>query len=42
MNMSEDERKEFMEKERSFHSFHDHFHRFFGEGEEPKKEDKNE
>jgi len=46
MNMSEDERKEFMEKERGFHNLHDRFHHFFDEGEgqneEQTKEEKNE
>ena len=40
-SMSEDERKEFMEKERSFFRFHDRFHHFFGE-EEKSKEKGNE
>jgi len=46
MNMSEDERKEFMEKERGFLRFHNHFHHFFdeeeGQKEEQAKEEKNE
>jgi len=32
-NMTEDERKEFMEKERGFHNFHNRFHYFFNEEE---------
>jgi len=53
MNMSADERREFFEKEKDFFKFHrggDHFHYFFGDGEETgkdkeageKKEERNE
>ena len=44
MNMSEEERKEFMEKEKDFFKFHKDFSRFehFFGGGEGKKDDKNE
>ena len=45
MNMSEDERKEFLEKEKDFAGFHGRFsgaRRFSDEEEEPKKEEGNE
>ncbi len=44
MNMSEEERKEFMEKEKDFFKFHRDFSRFNGffGGDEGKKDDKNE
>jgi len=44
MNMSAEERKEFMEKEKDFFKFHkdfSHFDHFFG-NDESKKDDKNE
>jgi len=43
MNMSAEERKEFMEKEKDFFKFHKDFSRFNGLfGDESKKDDKNE
>ena len=45
MNMSADERKDFLEKEKDFFRFHrgsSHFQDFFGDGEENKKDEKNE
>ena len=45
MNMSEDERKEFFEKEKDFLKFQNrfsHFHRFFEDEERQKKEENNE
>jgi hypothetical protein len=45
MNMSEDERKEFMEKEKDFFKFNRHFsrfHEFFDDEDENKKDDRNE
>ena len=43
MNMSAEERKEFMEKEKDFFKFHKDFSRFNGLfGDEDKKDDKNE
>jgi len=44
MNMSEEERKEFMEKEKDFFKFHKDFSRFehFFGGGEGRKDDKNE
>jgi len=45
MNMSADERKEFIEKEKDFLKTYrgfSHFHDFFGDGEEPKKDERNE
>jgi len=44
MNMSEEERKEFMEKEKDFFNFNRGFSRFNGRfnDEEGKKDDKNE
>ena len=44
MNMSEEERKEFMEKEKDFFKFHKDFSRFehFFGGGEGKKDDRNE
>jgi len=42
MNMSEDERKEFMEKEKDFFKFHKRFSRFNGSlGDEEKQDDKS-
>ena len=40
-SMTDDERKEFMEKEEGFHSFHNHLQRFYDE-EEQNKEKGNE
>jgi hypothetical protein len=40
MNMSEDERKEFIEKEKDFFKFNrrfSHFHEFFGDDEKPEQ-----
>jgi len=45
MNMSADERKEFIEKEKDFlrtYRGFSRFHEFFGGGEEPQKDEKNE
>jgi hypothetical protein len=45
MNMSADERKEFIEKEKDFLKTYrgfSRFHEFFGDGEENKKDEKNE
>jgi hypothetical protein len=45
MNMSEDERKEFIEKEKDFFKFNrrfSHFHEFFDDEDGHKKDDRNE
>ena len=42
MNMSREERREFIEKERDFHGHHAHFRRFFDYDDENEKEDKKD